>query len=125
MMSLRTPLGRARGLGTAKTGTHHWWIQRVTGVALVPLSIWFIVAMLGILGSDYAAIKAWLAAPLPAVLMILFVVAVFHHAQLGLQVVIEDYVHSEGIKLAVLLTVKLASIAFAVAAVFAVFKISF
>jgi len=125
MMSLRTPLGRARGLGTAKTGTHHWWAQRVTAVALLPLSIWFIVAMLGILGADYAAIRAWLAAPLPAVLMILFVVAVFHHAQLGLQVVIEDYVHSEGIKLAMLLTVKLASIAFAVAAVFAVFKISF
>lgn len=125
MMSLRTPLGRARGLGTAKTGTRHWWAQRVTAVALLPLSIWFIVAMLGILGSDYAAIKAWLAAPLPAILMILFVATVFYHAQLGLQVVIEDYVHSEGIKLTLLMTLKLASIAFAATAVFAVFKISF
>lgn len=125
MMSLRTPLGRARGLGSAKGGTYHWWMQRVTSVALLPLVIWFIYAMIGQLGADHAAISAWLASPLPAVLMILFVVAMFHHTQLGLQVVIEDYVHSEGAKLALLLIVKLASIAFAVAAVFAVFKVSF
>jgi succinate dehydrogenase / fumarate reductase membrane anchor subunit len=124
-MSLRTPLGRARGLGSAKGGTHHWWMQRLTAVALLPLVIWFIVAMIGRLGADHAAISTWLAAPLPAVLMILFIVAMFHHAQLGLQVVIEDYVHSEGVKFALLTIVKLASIAFAVAGVFAVFKVAF
>lgn len=124
-MSLRTPLGRARGLGSAKGGTHHWWMQRLTSVALLPLVIWFIVAMIGRLGADHGAISAWLASPLTAVLMILFVVAMFHHAQLGLQVVVEDYVHSEGAKFAILTTIKLSSIALAVAAVFAILKVAF
>lgn len=124
-MSLRTPLGRARGLGSAKGGTHHWWMQRLTSIALLPLVIWFIVAMIGRLGADHGAVSAWLASPLTAVLMILFVVVTFHHTQLGLQVVIEDYVHSEGVKFTLLTAIKLASIALAVAAVFAVLKIAF
>lgn len=125
MTSLRSPLGRARGLGSAKLGTRNWWMQRVTAVALLPLAIWFIVEMVAHLGADHGAISAWLAAPLPAVLMILFVVAMFYHAQLGLQVIIEDYVHAECAKIVLLLTVKLAAIAFAVAAIFAIFKVSF
>lgn len=124
-MHLRTPLGRARGLGSAKDGTHHWWMQRLTSIALAPLVVWFVVAMIGRLGADHGAVSAWLASPLTAVLMILFVVAMFHHAQLGLQVVVEDYVHSEAVKFVLLVTFKLGSIAFAVAAVFAVLKIAF
>jgi len=124
-MALRTPLGRARGLGSAKGGTHHWWMQRLTSVALLPLAIWFIVATVGLLGADHAAVSAWLASPLTAVLMILFVATMFHHAQLGLQVIVEDYVHSEGAKFASLVTIKLASIVLAVAGLFAVLKVAF
>ena len=124
-MGLRTPLGRARGLGSARGGTHHWWMQRLTSVALLPLVTWFVVAMIGRLGADHGAVSAWLASPMTAVLMILFVVAMVHHVQLGLQVVTEDYVHSEGAKFAILTTIKLSSIALAVTAVFAVLKVAF
>ncbi len=92
-MSLRTPLARVRGLGSAKEGVRHWWAQRLTAAALVPLTIWFVIAVLTMIGADHATFTAWLAAPLPALLMILFIVAGFHHMRLGIQVVIEDYVH--------------------------------
>lgn len=124
-MSLQTPLGRVRGLGSAKEGTHHWWMQRITAVALVPLSIWFVVSLIKLTGADHAAVAAWLASPVTAVLMLLFIVATFHHLQLGLQVVIEDYVHGEAMKIASLLCVKLGSFGLAVAAGFAVLKVAF
>ncbi|MDH3700499.1 MAG: succinate dehydrogenase, hydrophobic membrane anchor protein [Alphaproteobacteria bacterium] len=124
-MTLRTPLARVRGLGSAKDGTHHWWMQRITAVALVPLSIWFVVSMIKLTGADHAAVSAWLATPVTAVLMLLFIIAVFHHLQLGMQVVIEDYVHGEGMKIACLLCVKLGSFALAVAAAFSVLKVAF
>ena len=92
-MSLRTPLARVRGLGPAKEGVQHWWVQRTTAAALVPLTVWFVIAVLSMIGADHATFTAWLAAPLPAVLMILFIIAGFHHMRLGVQVVIEDYVH--------------------------------
>ncbi|MCG8543161.1 MAG: succinate dehydrogenase, hydrophobic membrane anchor protein [Alphaproteobacteria bacterium] len=124
-MSYRTPLGRVRGLGSAKGGTHHWWMQRLTAVALVPLTVWFILSLITLSGADHATVAAWLASPLPAVLMILLIVATFHHLQLGLQVIIEDYVHGEGMRLACIIGVKLASFALAVAAGFAVLKVAF
>ena len=124
-MSLRTPLGRVRGLGSAKEGTHHWWMQRVTAVALVPLSLWFIVSLIRLSGADHAAAVAWLASPVTAVFMLLTIIGVFHHLQLGLQVVIEDYIHNEAMKVACVLGVKLASFALAVAAGFAVLKVAF
>ena len=124
-MSYRTPLGRVRGLGSAKGGTHHWWMQRVTAIALVPLSVWFILSLVALSGADHAAAAQWLASPLPAILMILLIIATFHHLQLGLQVVIEDYVHGEGMKLACIIAVKLGSFALAVAAGFAVLKVAF
>ena len=124
-MSFRTPLGRVRGLGSAKGGTHHWWMQRLTAVALVPLTVWFILSLITLSGADHATVAAWLASPLPAVLMILLIVATFHHLQLGLQVIIEDYVHGEGMRLACIIGVKLASFALAVAAGFAVLKVAF
>ncbi|MDX1606400.1 MAG: succinate dehydrogenase, hydrophobic membrane anchor protein, partial [Candidatus Competibacterales bacterium] len=107
-MSLRTPLARARGLGSAKEGVQHWWAQRVTAVALVPLTLWFVVSLLSIADADHATVVAWIGAPLNSALLVLLLVAVFYHAVLGLQVVIEDYIHSEGRKFAVLLAVKFA-----------------
>ena len=124
-MTMRTPLSRVRGLGSAKDGTHHWWMQRLTAVALLPLSIWFVVSAIMLAGADHAAVSAWLGSPLPAVLMLLLVVALFHHLQLGLQVVIEDYIHGEVAKLVCLIGLKLGSVALAVAAIFAILKVAF
>jgi succinate dehydrogenase / fumarate reductase membrane anchor subunit len=124
-MSLKTPLGTARGLGSAKNGTHHWIMQRITAVALVPLTLWFVFSAVALAGSGYGDATAWLADPINAVLMLLLVIATFHHLQLGLQVVIEDYVHGEGVKIASLLAVKLAAFALGTAAAFAVLKVAF
>ncbi len=124
-MSLRSPLGRARGLGSAKSGTQHWWAQRLTAIALVPLVIWFVIAMVAATGSDYASARAFIGSPVTAVLLILLIAATFHHAQLGLQVVIEDYVHTKSAEIALLLAVKGAAIVLAVAAIFAVLSIAF
>jgi succinate dehydrogenase / fumarate reductase membrane anchor subunit len=124
-MSLRSPLGRVRGLGSAKSGTEHFWAQRVTAVALIPLTLWFVYSVTTLTGADYAAAAAWLRAPWNAVLMLLLIVATFHHMQLGLQVVIEDYVHGEGTKIASLMLMKGASLLLAVAAAFAVLKVAF
>ena len=124
-MSLRSPLGRVRGLGSAKTGTDHFWVQRVTAVALVPLTLWFVYALLSLAGADYATVTTWLRSPVNAVLMLALIVATFHHMQLGLQVVIEDYIHGEGIKIASLMIMKGGSLLLAVAAAFAVLKVAF
>ncbi len=124
-MSLRTPLGRVRGLGSAKDGTAHWWAQRVTAVALLPLLLWLAAALAATAGMDHAAAVEWLSNPLAAILMILLIGAGFHHAQLGLQVVIEDYVHTEWLKIASIMAVKLAAVALAVAGIFSVFMIAF
>lgn len=124
-MALRTPIGRVRGLGSAKAGTEHWWMQRLTAVALLPLSAWFVVSMIVLAGAPHAEVAAWLARPLNAVLALLTVVATFYHLQLGLQVVIEDYVHHEGLKLFALIGLKLASVALAVAGSFAILKVAF
>ncbi len=124
-MSLRSPLGRARGLGSAKSGTQHWWAQRLTAIALVPLTIWFVIAMVAATGSDYTTARAFIGNPVTAVLLILLIVATFHHAQLGLQVVIEDYVHTKSVEIALLLAIKGAAIVLALAAIFAVLSIAF
>ena len=124
-MSLRTPLGRARGLGSAKQGVHHWWAQRVTAVALVPLTLWFILALVGLAGSEATAASAFVAHPVNAILLLLLIAATFHHLHLGLQVVIEDYVHGELAKIAAVLAIKLLAVALGVAAAFSVLKIAF
>lgn len=102
-MSIRTPLGRVRGLGSAKSGVTHFWRQRLTAVALVPLTIWFVWAVARYAGAPHADVIAFLANPFNAATMLLFVLAGLYHAVLGLQVIIEDYVHKEGSKLALLL----------------------
>ncbi len=108
-MSLRSPLGRVRGLGSAKEGVNHFWAQRMTALALIPLSVWFVISLLVITGADHATVKAWVSSPVVAGLLILLIAATFYHAFLGLQVVIEDYIHGEGLKLLTLVTVKGAS----------------
>ena len=106
--SMRSDLARVRGLGPAHDGVAHWWAQRLTALALVPLTLWFVASIIGLAGADHATAAEWIARPIPAMLLALLIVATFHHAQLGLQVVIEDYVHCEALKVAALLAVKAA-----------------
>jgi succinate dehydrogenase / fumarate reductase, membrane anchor subunit len=117
---MRSPLGRAIGLGSAKEGVEHWWLQRLTAVALVPLTLWFVIAIIRFAGADIDTVRDWVGSPLPAILLVLLLIAIFWHASLGLQVVIEDYVHAELAKLGLLIVVRLACFALAVAGIFAV-----
>src|SRR2546421_7481668 len=117
---LRSPVGRAIGLGSAKEGVEHWWLQRVTAVALVPLTLWFVVAVIRLSGADIDTVRDWVGRPLPSILLVLLLIATFWHASLGLQVVIEDYVHTDLAKLGLLIVVRLACFALAVAGIFAV-----
>ena len=119
----RSAIARVRGLGSAKEGVQHWWVQRLTALALVPLSIWFVAGLVSLAGAPQADAAAWIARPLNATLMILTLGLTFHHAQLGLQVVIEDYVHAEGPKLALLILVKLLALALALAGALAVLRL--
>ncbi len=119
-MSLRTPLGRVRGLGSAKEGVEHWRMQRLTAVALVPLSLWFVFGLLGAIGGDYESTRSWLSAPLVAAGMLGLIAALFYHATLGLQVVIEDYVSHKGARIAALVALRLI---FALATLIAVVSI--
>ena len=123
-MNLRTPLAEARGLGSAKEGVGHWWHQRLTALALVPLTLWlgFSVALLGT--ADYYTVIDWIAHPVNAVLMILTLAIGFWHGVLGFQVVLEDYVATEWKRLTLLLLVQFAAAVFALAGIFAVLRIS-
>ncbi|MBL4692830.1 MAG: succinate dehydrogenase, hydrophobic membrane anchor protein [Magnetovibrio sp.] len=121
---LRSKLGRVRGLGSSHEGVHHWWAQRMSAMALLPLSLWFIFSLISLTGSDYVAFQSWVSEFGNSVFLVLFLVSMFHHAQLGLQVVIEDYVHSELWKMGLLLIVKYGSVLFAASGIFAVLKIS-
>ena len=103
--NLRSPLGRARGLGTAKEGLHHWWMQRLTAVALVPLTFWFVYSLIRLAHGDNGAFYEWMLSPVNATALILFIVVGIHHGVLGLQVVIEDYVSTHGTRtVAIILT---------------------
>lgn len=121
---MRSPLARAQRLGSAKGGAHHWWAQRVSAVALVPLTVWFLGSIIAHAGGDYATAIGWLKTPLASIPMVLLLLALFHHAALGLQVVIEDYLHS-GAKVAAAMTVRLGCIAFASAGIMAILRIAF
>lgn len=121
---MRSGLARARGFGAAKDGVAHWWAQRLTALALVPLALWFVGSIIGLVGASHSVALAWIGSPATAVLLIVLIAATFHHAQLGVQVVIEDYVQHEGLKLAAIVIVKGAAILLAVAAALAVLKIA-
>jgi len=124
-MSRRSALGRVRGLGTAKEGVDHWWGQRLSSLALIPLTLWFTGSIAVMTGAGYETVAAWIASPIVAGLLILLIVAVFYHTYLGVQVVIEDYVHHEGLKIAGLLAVKAGCILLALAGVLSVLILLF
>ena len=124
-MQFRSPIARVRGLGSAKDGTHHWWMQRVTALALIPLAIWFVASIVALIGKDHAAFTAWVKNPVSATLLVVLVAATFHHAQLGLQVVIEDYVQNEGTKVGSILAVKFAAVVLAGIGIVSVLRIAF
>jgi succinate dehydrogenase / fumarate reductase membrane anchor subunit len=121
---LRHPLKVARGLGASHSGVHHWWVQRVTAAALVLLGIWFVILVLRLLGADYVTARATLTQPWNALLMIAFVLATFWHAVLGLQVVIEDYVHTRWKEVGTLVAVYFLAVIGALASVLAVLRIA-
>lgn len=124
-MELRSYLSRVRGLGASHEGTHHFWVQRISGIALIPLVIWFVLSATSVVGADLATFKAWVGTHYNPVLLILLIVTMFHHAYLGLQVVIEDYVHGEAAKLTSLILVKFAAVLLGACAVFAVIRLTF
>ena len=124
-MSMRSALGRVRGLGSAKSGTGHWWSQRLSAIALVPLTLWFIGSLVVLAGASYAEIIAWVSSPIVASLLVLLVATTFYHSYLGLQVVIEDYVHNEPLKLATLIVVQGASFVLALIGIVSVFMLLF
>jgi succinate dehydrogenase / fumarate reductase membrane anchor subunit len=122
---LRTPLSRARGLGSAKQGVHHWWAQRITAVALIPLVVWFAISLIMLSGADYFVVRAWIGSPVVMVLLTLTIVIGLHHGQLGMQEVVEDYVHNEGMKLALIVLLRFTAVFFGLAAIVAILRIGF
>lgn len=119
----RSPIARARGLGSAKGGVEHWWAERVTAVALVPLTVWFAASIIAAADGDYASFLEWLGSPISTVCMVLLLIALFYHTALGLQVVIEDCVHS-GAKAALLVALRLGCFALATAGIVATLRIA-
>jgi len=123
--SMRDPLAQARGLGSAKDGVHHWWMQRLTAIALALLSPWFVWLLVSLFGADQEGVRATIANPRCALPLLAFVLALFWHAKLGLQVVIEDYVHTRWMEIALQVAVTFACALGALASVFAIMRIVF
>jgi succinate dehydrogenase / fumarate reductase, membrane anchor subunit len=121
---MRSDLGRVRGLGSAKEGVQHWWAQRITAIALIPLSLWFVAGLVFLIDVDRATAIQWLGSPVTLGLMSLFLIALIYHAVLGLQVVIEDYIHSHAVKLTLLLVIQFAGFALAAAGIIAMLLIT-
>ena len=124
-MRMETPIARVRGLGSARSGAHHWWLERLTSVSTLLLFVWFVVALLRLPSLEHSAVTEWLSAPLGAVPMLLLIVSTFWHLKLGLQVVIEDYVHEEGMKFFSITLLNFFTIAVGALAFFAVLRIAF
>ena len=124
-MSLRSPIGRALGRGSAKSGVSHWWVQRLTAVALVPLTVWFAFAVVHLPTSDYEAVRAWVASGINPVLLLQLIGALTWHSALGVQVVLEDYVHAKGLKVVSLLASTFLHLLLAAAGLYAVLRIAF
>ena len=124
-MSLRSPLGRVLGMGSAKDGTGHWWAQRVSSVALIPLTLWFLYSLIALPALDYVTVKAWLALPISSFLAVLSVIVLTHHSYLGTTVVVEDYVHGAGIKVVTLMGLRFLYVLFGGASIFAILRVAF
>ncbi|MBV8782828.1 MAG: succinate dehydrogenase, hydrophobic membrane anchor protein [Gammaproteobacteria bacterium] len=123
-MSLTSPLRQVLGPGSAKQGVHHWWLQRLTSVALVPLSVWFAVSLLALPELDHATVVAWLSHGVTAVLLLLLVLLAAWHSQLGLRVIVEDYLHASGPKTLTLVLLTFAHVLLAAIAVFAILRVA-
>jgi len=124
MSALRNPLERAINHGSGGSGVHHWWAQRFSAILLVPLTIWLVWTLAVLAGADYAAARAWIAAPWNAAMALLLVGATFYHARLGVQVVIEDYVHRRGLEVTLQILVASAALAGAVVSMIAILKVA-
>ncbi len=122
---IQSPLAKARGLGAAKEGVHHWWIQRVTAIALIPLSLYFLYILPVLVMADYDSFILWIGQPLPAIAALLFIVIGFYHAVLGLQVVIEDYVSHELTRMLTIIATKIFFFFLGLASVYAVIALNF
>ncbi|NIR32105.1 MAG: succinate dehydrogenase, hydrophobic membrane anchor protein [Gammaproteobacteria bacterium] len=124
MKTLRTPLGQVRGLGAAKEGVHHWRMQRLTALALVPLLLWFVASLVATATADYTTAVTWVRSPVVTVLLLGLIAAVFYHAQLGMQVIIEDYVHAEWLKVTSVVALYFLHVGLALASALAVLRIA-
>jgi succinate dehydrogenase / fumarate reductase, membrane anchor subunit len=122
---LRSPFDRTQDLGSAREGVGHWWMQRVTAQALVPLTLWFAASLVARARTDYGAFILWLRTPFTTVLMVLLLIALFYHMALGLQVLVEDYVHTDRIKMPTLVVIHLGCFALAAADIVATLRIAF
>jgi succinate dehydrogenase / fumarate reductase membrane anchor subunit len=121
-MSMRAPLAQVRGHGSAKTGAHHWWAQRLSAIALVPLFLWFVVSLAAVATADYATAVSWISSPLNSALLVLLIGATFYHAQLGMQVVFEDYISTHWLQVASIVLVRFLAILLAVVSIIAVLR---
>ncbi len=124
-MSLRSPLGRVSGLGSAKDGTAHWWSQRVTAIALLPLTLWFVISLLSLPALDFETVRTWLAYPMSGFLAALLVAVLTYHSYLGTTVIVEDYVHSSGMKVLSLMSLRFLYVLSGGAAIFAILRVVF
>jgi len=122
-MNYRTPLAHVLGLGSAKTGSHHWWMQRISAIALIPLTFWMVAFIKQLGNVDHSQMSAWLAEPLNSLLAVSFVIAAFYHAALGLQTVVEDYVQNEAYKIASIWVIKLGFLLQALASLLSILRI--
>lgn len=123
-MSLRSPLRQVLGAGSARQGVHHWWVQRLTSIALVPLASWFVVSLLALPGLDHATVVAWMRQSWTGLLLILLVLTAAWHSQLGVRVVVEDYVHAAATRTLTLVIVTFVHVLLAAAGVLAVLKVA-
>jgi succinate dehydrogenase / fumarate reductase membrane anchor subunit len=124
-MSLRSPLGRVLGLGSAKEGTGHWWAQRVSAVALIPLTLWFMFSLLALPALDYATVKLWLSYPLSGFLAVLLIAVLSYHSYLGTAEVVEDYVRAAGSKIFSLVLLRFSYVLAGGASIFAILRVAF
>ena len=124
MSEMRTPLSRVRGLGSAKKGTEHFWLQRVTALANIPLAVFFVSAMVAHAGADYLTVTAFLSRPIVALVMLLLILSMVWHMRLGLQIVIEDYIHDHTVKILALILNTFFALAVGTASVLAILKLT-
>lgn len=124
-MNLITPLNRVLGLGSAKGGSEHWWVQRLTAIALIPLGLWLALSLSAFESISYSALVVWVQQPLTAVLLLLTVLTVVYHSYLGVQVVLEDYVHGHGLKVVALILSAFTHVFLATATLFSILKVAF